>query len=378
LKYAPKLFFAAFILLFIGANVASPTSNKTSQISTYLIGTYTESRNQGIELLSFNEENMQISSKVIASAIKDPSFLITNRAKTLIFSVEGIADGKVNVFGFNQISQNLTLINKANSFGNSPCYLALDNSDRFLAVANYSSGNFSIYEVDSLGGLHFKQSIQHHGGNTNKFRQENAYVHSMVFHPNGKQLLVADLGADKIYIYDVNFSSKKPIIPANPAYFEVASGTGPRHMLIHPNGKTLYIVHELTGEIGTYHYKNGDITHVKTLSLTTPKFNGDVQAAEVRMSSDGKFVYVSNRGTANDISVFETSKEGDLCLIQQISTGGKTPRNFNISLNGRYLVVANQESDEIRIFKRDVFTGRLTLTDATMKINKPVYVLPLQ
>jgi 6-phosphogluconolactonase (cycloisomerase 2 family) len=103
-----------------------------------------------------------------------------------------------------------------------------------------------------------------------------------------------------------------------------------------------------------------------------------VQAAEVQMSSDGKFVYVSNRGTANDISVFETSKEGDLSLIQQISTGGKTPRNFNISLNGRYLVVANQESDEIRIFKRDVFTGRLALTEATMKINKPVYVLPLQ
>ena len=212
MKYAPKLFFVALIFLVIGANATSPTPNKTSQISTYLIGTYTESRNQGIELLSFNEENMQLSSKVVASAIKDPSFLITNRAKTLIFSVEGIADGKINVFGFNQINQSLTLINKVNSFGESPCYLALDHLERFLAVANYSSGNFSIYEVDSLGGLHFKQSIQHHGGSINKFRQGNAYVHSMVFHPNGKQLLVADLGADKIYIYDVNFSSKKPII----------------------------------------------------------------------------------------------------------------------------------------------------------------------
>lgn len=376
MKFVQNKIALVFILLVFGASAESHTNNQTPQLSTYLIGTYTDSSDQGIELLSFNEDTMELSSKVVASGIKDPSFVITNRARTLIFAVESKVDGRISTFSFNQSKQSLTLLNKVESFGDYPCYIALDNSERFLAVANYTSGNFSVYEVDSLGGLHFKQSVHHLGSSINKHRQSNAHVHSMMFHPNGKQLLVADLGTDKIHIYDVDFSSKTPITRANPAYFKVVGGSGPRHMVMHPNGKILYLVHELTGEIGVYFYESGKITHVNTESLTSPTFSGQVQAAEVRISPDGKFVYVSNRGSANNINVFEVSLDGGLSLLQQIPTGGQTPRNFNLSLDGHYLLVANQESDDIRIFKRDLLTGRLETTPAQIKINKPVYIFP--
>ena len=376
MMYAKNIINLILTLFSYGASAEPLATNNTPQHSTYLVGTYTDAKNQGIELLSFNEDNMVLSSKVIASGINDPSFVITNRARTLIFAVESTLDGKVSTFSFNQNQQNLVLLNKVESFGDHPCYIALDNSERFLAVANYASGNFSIYEIGSGGNLHFKQSVEHLGSSINKNRQKNAHVHSMVFHPNSKQLLVADLGTDKIYIYDVNFSSKKPITLANPAYFKVAAGSGPRHMVIHPNGKVLYVVHELTGEIGVYFYENGEITHAATQTLTTPKFKGHVQAAEVRMSPDGKFVYVSNRGDANDISVFEVGLEGHLSLIQQISTGGKTPRNFNLSLNGRFLLAANQESDDIHVFQRDMLTGRLKITSTRIRINNPAYIFP--
>jgi len=158
----------------------------------------------------------------------------------------------------------------------------------------------------------------------------------------------------------------------------VIAGSGPRHMVLHPNGKVLYVVHELTGEIGVYFYDNGVITHAATQALTTSAFKGHVQAAEVRISPDGKFVYVSNRGSANDISVFEVDAEGYLRLIQQVSTGGKTPRNFTLSLDGHYLFAANQESDEIRVFKRNMQTGELKLTSAKISINKPVYLFPFR
>ncbi len=370
MKYTQRIIVLATILFTYGAS-AEPLK------STYLIGTYTDADSQGIELLSFDQSNIVLSAKVVAGGIKDPTFVIANKARTLIFTVESTPNGKLRTYAFNQDQLNLQILDKTDSFGNHPCYLALDDSERFLAVANYESGNFSIYEVDSLGGLHFKQSVQHQGSSINKLRQNNAHVHSMAFHPNGRQLLVADLGTDKIHIYDVNFTHITPISLANPAYFKIASGSGPRHMVIHPNGKVLYLVHELTGEIGVYSYKSGKITRINTHSLTASKFKGHVQAAEIRLSSDEKFVYVSNRGSANNLSVFKVELDGDLSLIQQVSTGGRTPRNFNLSLDGRFLLVANQDSDEVRVFQRDLVTGRLEISPSKVKINKPAYIFPL-
>ncbi|MGJ8619788.1 MAG: lactonase family protein [Methylophilaceae bacterium] len=377
MKFANKTISILFTLFAYGASAGPLNLNQSPEDSTYLVGTYTDTKNQGIELLSFNTDNMTLSSKVIASGIKNPSFVIANRARSIIFAVESTLDGKISSFTFNDNQLNLALLNTVESFGDYPCYIALDKSENFLAVANYASGSFSIYEIDTQGNLHFKQSIEHVGSSISKLRQNTAHVHSMLFHPNGRQLLVADLGTDKIYIYDVDFSSPTPITPANPAYFKVAAGSGPRHMAIHPSGKILYVVHELTGEIGVYLYKNGEIKHANTQPLTSPTFKGHVQAAEVRISSDGKFVYVSNRGSANDISVFEVGLGAHLHLIQQISTGGKTPRNFTLSVDERFLLAANQDSDDIHVFKRDLLSGQLEITSTKIKINKPAYIFPL-
>jgi 6-phosphogluconolactonase len=377
MKYMLRMITLAFTLLACELNAETLSTNQTPQSSTYLIGTYTDAESQGIELLSFDQDTMTLNSEVVASGFKDPSFVIANQARTMIFAVEENENGKLRSFAFNQQKTDLVLLDIVDSAGDDPCYLALDHSEHFLAVANYISGNFSIFEVNSEGGLYFRQSVQHRGRSINKSRQNNAHVHSMVFHPNNKQLLVADLGTDKIHIYDVNFSNSTPITEANPAYFKVASGSGPRHMVIHPNGKVLYLVHELTGEVGVYFYEDGEITHFSTHTLTTSKRKGHVQAAEIRLSQDGKFVYVSNRGNANNLSVFKVELNGDLSLIQQISTGGRTPRNFNLSLDGQFLLVANQDSDEVRIFKRDSVTGRLEKSPSKIKINKPAYVFPL-
>jgi 6-phosphogluconolactonase len=364
-------------LLAFGVN-AEPFSDNPSLISTYLIGTYTNAADQGIELLRFDKSKMALSSQVIASGIQNPAFVIANRAKSLVFATEEIADGNVRTFAFNEDQQKLVLLNTVKSAGDYPCYLALDPSERFLAVANYGSGNFSLYEVDHLGSLHFKQSVQHVGHSKHEIRQTHAHVHSMVFHPNGKQLLVADLGTDNIYIYDVDFMRDTPITAATPAHFTVAAGAGPRHMVLYPNGRVLYLVHELTGEIGVYAIDNGKVTHVNTHALTPPEFNGHVQAAEVRFSPDGRFIYVSNRGDANNLSVFEVNSDGSLSLLQQIATGGQTPRNFNLSHDGQFLLVANKESNDIRVFKRDLLTGRLAATVSKIKINKPAYIFPFR
>lgn len=377
MEYIQRMIVLIIALFAYGTSATPLVSHEMLSTSTYLIGTYTEAKNQGIELLSLDQTNMVLSSKVVAGAIKDPTFVIANRSRTHVYAVESIPNGKLTTYGFNQGQPTLELLGKTDSLGNHPCYIALDNSERLLAVANYESGNFSIYGVDSLGGLHFKQSVQHSGKSINKQRQNSAHIHSMIFHPNGKQLLVADLGTDKIHIYDLDYSKAAPVTQATPAHFIVAAGSGPRHMVMHPNGKLLYLVHELTGEVGVYFYENGQVRHASTYSLSTAQFKGHVQAAEIRLSPDGKFIYVSNRGNANNLSVFQADLEGGLSLIQQISTGGRTPRNFNLSPDGHFLLVANQDSDEIRLFKRDLVTGRLSKTPAKVEIKKPAYIFSL-
>ncbi len=377
MEYIRRMIVLIIALFAYGTSATPLVSHEILSTSTYLIGTYTEAKNQGIELLSLDQTNMVLSSKVVASIIKNPTFVIANRSRTHVYTVESIPNGKLRTYGFNQGQPTLELLGETDSLGDHPCYIALDNSERLLAVANYESGSFSIYGVDSLGGLHFKQSVQHSGKSINKQRQNSAHVHSMIFHPNGKQLLVADLGTDKIHIYDLDYSKAAPVTQATPAHFSVAAGSGPRHMVMHPDGKLLYLVHELTGEIGVYFYENGQIRHASTYSLSTAQFKGHVQAAEIRLSPDGKFIYVSNRGDANNMSVFQADLEGGLSLIQQISTGGRTPRNFNLSPDGHFLLVANQDSDEIRLFKRDLVTGRLSKTSARVDIKKPAYIFSL-
>ena len=356
--------------------------DKFHPVFTYLVAADTELR-----ILSFDSENMLLSSKRIA-AINNSSFVIANQANNLVFAVANESgekvsnkDGRVKSFSFNNLRQNLQqslkLIGSHDTFGEHPCYLSMDSSERFLIAVNYVSGNFSVYKVFKDQLIHI-QTLKQMGRSINKHRQNNAYLHSAVFHPNGKQLLVADLGSDKIHIYDFNPDAIRPITLANPAYFKVKSGAGPRHLAIHPDGDQIYLIHELTAELGVYHYDDGNITQSQILPLTDQGFMGNIQAAEVRISADAKFVYASNRGDANDISVFKIqNQDKQLALVQRIASGGLTPRNFILSLDGRFLLAANQTSNNIQVFEIDKKTGHLKPTAATLKINKPAYLFPL-
>jgi 6-phosphogluconolactonase len=252
----------------------------------------------------------------------------------------------------------------------------LDPKEEFLVVGNYSGGNFSAYKIQD-GILNHVQTYQHEGQSIDPARQEKAHVHSTVFHPNGKQLLVGDLGTDKIHLYDFNPTYAVPFNNSDPGYIEVAAGAGPRHLAIQPSGSPVYLIHEMTAELGVYNYEAGKMSKIQALPLTGEDFKGNVGAAEVRISPDAKFVYASNRGDANEITVFEIGKSGTLTFVERVKTGGENPRNFVITSDGKFLVVGNQGSGTIVAFERNLKTGKLSKTGAETKFNKPVYFFRL-
>lgn len=376
-----KQFFclSALLILTMACN-PSKTPEKAENKMTYffLVGTYTDSTSQGINELTFIPSENKLEVNLIAPGVHNPSFVVANSKGNLVFSLEedmSITGGNVMVFSRSEPGQTLAPIDTIPSYGDHPCYVALSPTEDFLAVANYTGGSLSIFRVNSESKLDYLQTIQHQGKSVNQARQEKPHVHSTVFSPDGKYLLAADLGTDKIYVYSFEPAQSAPLTLFKE--YAVTPGDGPRHLVFSPDGDEILVVQEMTAVLEVLSFDNGEISPKQRLSLLSDGFTGSVGAAEVRNSPDGKNTYVSNRGDANTISVFGKKSNGEYERIQQIPSGGLMPRNFNLTADGKYLLAAHQASNDIVVFERDTDTGKLTQTEWKVSVNKPVYLFRL-
>ncbi|GHB29068.1 lactonase family protein [Mongoliitalea lutea] len=366
------------VLIFSSLSSCDETPQEGTLKPTYsfLVGSYTDGIEHGIGVLSFNFEEGVLGMNPLKVGVENPSFVIANRAQDLVFAVEETNEGKIKSYAFDRATNTLTLIDEQPTFGAHPCYIALSPDEHIVVVGNYSGGNFSVYKVDE-GKLTHVQTVQHEGSSINSARQNQSHVHSVVFHPEGKYLLVGDLGTDKVFVYNYRPDYAVPFQPFSQPHFEVEAGVGPRHLIVHPSGRFVYLVHELSAEIGVYKFQNGRLSHIDSYPLTASTYVGAISAAEVRISPENNFLYVSNRGDANELSSFQIQEDGTLALVERISTGGITPRNFTLTKDGNYLLVAHQDSGDIQVFERNNKTGKLTKTTMEIKVNSPVYLFSL-
>ena len=341
----------------------------------FLVGTYTDSLHHGINYLYFSPEENLMTVETIAGGIANPSFVIASKDGKKVYSLEeeaGIKGGKVLSFVRNPETNELSLIDQDDSEGDHPCHISLSPDEDFLILGNYTGGSLSIFKVDSLGQVNFVQKIQHTGKSVNPDRQEGPHVHSTTFDPEGKRVLVADLGTDKIYVYNFNPENPKPLQLAGE--YPVKPGDGPRHLAFSADGKEVLVVEEMSAVLDVFGYENGILIEKQRLSLLDEGFEGPVGAAEIRVSPDGKHIYISNRGEANTLSVFGKKADGSYTRVQNIPSGGLMPRNFNLTGDGKYLLAAHQASHDIVIFERDSISGILSLTPWKATVHKPVYL----
>jgi 6-phosphogluconolactonase len=284
--------------------------------------------------------------------------------------------GQVTAFSFDNTSDKLNELNRQSSHGRHPCYITTDKSGKWVIAGNYSSGTLAVYPVNKDGSLRkATDSVKHEGSSVNTDRQGSAHVHSTVLSKSNKTLYVPDLGMDKVMIY--KFDNKKGKLTAASVPFAMTeAGAGPRHFDIHPNGKFAYLMEELTGSVSVYQLdKNENLILIQNISGLPRDFNGVIGSADIHVSPDGKFVYCSNRGGSNTLGIFRINQStGALAWVGYQSTLGKTPRNFNFDPSGNFLLAANQNSDEIVIFKIDHSSGLLTDTGKRIPVSKPVCI----
>lgn len=344
---------------------------------SFLVGSYTDSAHQGIQELYFSPLENKINLKVTAPGVQNPSFLLTNQKGNIVYSLEADrlkTGGKVISLMRSTEFKTLSRLGTISSYGSNPCYLGLSPDENLLAVANYTGGSLSLYDVNTPSQLILLQYIQHEGKGVNIERQEGPHVHSTVFSPDGKYLLAADLGTNKIYSYRIDLSQINPLnlvkaYPMNP-------GDGPRQLVFSSGGTQILVVHEMTAIFEVFDFDQGKIISTSRHSLIPEDFKGKVGAAEIRSFADGKFVYVSNRGDANTLIAFKKSKTG-YSKIQEISSGGLMPRNFNLTHDGKFLLVAHQASNDLVVFERNLQNGMLTPTQWKIKTDKPSYLFQL-
>ena len=374
-------------LLMAGSIGAMGVQVASAEDYQLLVGSYTAGQSQGIYRLAFDSRTGQIDARplqVIKS--ENPSWLTLSKDQRHLFVVNengpGQADpvGRVSSFAIDPKTHALSLVNQVQSLGNEPTHSSLSVDGSHLFVSNYSvaedpGGTLAVLPVAADGKLKpVVQMSSHPASRVNPERQASAHVHSTVPSPDGQYVFVNDLGADKVFAYrfDPKANPQRPLTPATPAFVQLPPGSGPRHLLFSADGKHAWLTMEMSAQVAVFDYHDGQLEQTQMVDLAAGQPVSDKAAAALHASADGKFLYVSNRGTANQLLVFAIDPAtGHLSELQRRAVEGDHPREFSLDPSGKFLLIANQKSNQIVVVERDARTGLLGKTVQKLPMDAP-------
>jgi len=289
------------------------------------------------------------------AGIANPAFLVVHPNRRWLYSVSETSETReggssaVWALRFERATETAPVViqplNAQSSGGGGPCHLRLDATGRWLFVSNYSTGSLSVLPLLPNGTIgELSDHVQHHGSSVNPQRQKGPHVHSVTLSPDNRFAIVADLGTDQLVIYQFDATAGKLS-----AHRQVRTrlGAGPRHTVFHPNGRVVYVANELNSTVTVYDYDaaHGGMRELQTLDTLPPEAPENT-VADIHVLPSGKRVYVSNRGH-NSVAAFDVNADGRLTRIAVLSCGGNWPRNFALAPDARFMLVANQYSDEV-------------------------------
>ena len=359
----------------------------------FFLGCYTKTGpSQGIYALALEGDTGALSAPALLTKALDPAWVTLSPDKKFLYTIHG---SQAQAIGFavgasaphfaagastgESVGLKLTplpLSPLAANAANPPSHLVVDATGRTLLAANYRDGFVASMPVARDGMLGTPHLIKHEGKGPNAERQDKPHVHSVTLAPDNRFVIVADLGTDKVHSYALDAAAAK-LTPAAQPFAKVDPGAGPRHSKFSRDGKHVYVMTEMGGTVTVFDYDaaTGALTPKQTISTLPADFTGLKWNAEVRVHPNGKFLYASNR-SHDSITVFAIDPAtGTLSLVENVSSGGKTPRNFELTPDGQWLVCAHQDSEDVNVFRVDASSGRLTRTPHSARVAGAVCVL---
>ncbi|CAK6715636.1 3-carboxymuconate cyclase [Vibrio harveyi] len=334
----------------------------------FYVGTYTDSpsQSQGIACVSLDIATgaLTLTNELVPEAVKtvrNPSYLALKGEGLYTFNEVERLEGAELIFAEKTDSYALPIE------GDYPCHIDIKAS--LLAVANYGSGNVSVYQLYEQGKpLKSIAELYVEGSGPNADRQASPHAHQATFLNHSEQLAVVDLGTDSVHFYDYKKDGEtvKFLLSQSIA---MPPGSGPRHLVFDSDESVAYVVCELSETLAVLHKQRGQWNLAQQVKLLTDEENKEAASA-IRLSADERFVYVSCRAQ-NLISTFDVTSDIPV-QIAASDCGGAFPRDFVLSRDGQWMLVANQHSHNVASFHRNPETGVITPTGYSCDIGAPV------
>lgn len=358
-----------------------------------VIGTYTtklpwvDGHGKGIYSYEFDVQTGKVSknSDLFEVSGDNPTYLVSHTNK--LFAIHEVSsfkekdEGGLSLISLDSNSKPERLIQQIGSGGKGPCHLIVTRNGKYIFIANYEGGTISCVEYNN-DKLETIWNVPHEADlSLTNPRQDGPHCHCVRLLNNEKTLLVADLGNNKCFAYNV--SDEKGNILQTPKLLNsttLVDDAGPRHLEFHPSLPIIYVLNELNNTITGFKYNCTDdsfnFENLWSVPVLPDSFSGDSFAAAIKITSDGNSLYASNRGH-NSLSIFNVdSSSGALSLQGHQSVSGKAPRDFYVHPTEPWVIVVNQDSDNGIVFKRDS-SGNLTECD-NFECPSPVCIIGIE
>ena len=342
------------------------------------ISAFASGEKAGIHAFQFDTKSGALKPLHLTTDIQNPFFLAISPDRKFLYSIDakkfgGKENEDVAAFAIEGRTGQLRRLNKQSSRGTASCYLDVDATGKTVTVANYTTGSVAALPVQKDGSLGEAVSfVQHTGTGADPARQKGPNAHSIVFSPDNRFALAADLGIDKILIYKLDAAAAKLTPNEAQPFVKMQPGSGPRHLTFHPNGKRVYVINELKNTVTFLDYAAdaGTLTERQTISTLPADFTGKSACADLKITPDGNLLYGTNRGH-DSIAAYRIGEDGKLTLLAIHPSLGKGPQNLLITPDGQWLLCANMPGNSVLVFRIDLKTGGLTATGEPVAMPMP-------
>ena len=323
------------------------------------VGSYTGPESRGIYGFRFNRASGSLTPLGLTAETPNPSFVLVEQGHGILYTVNETTGasgeiGAVRALRIDPRTGGLTSLNEASSFGVGPCFLSLDRTRKYLFVANFHSGSIAAIALLPDGRLGERTAfIQHYGSSKTVERQKSPHPHAICVAPGNNLVVVADLGLDKILLYHFD-PANGAMYPSDPPFIAAERGAGPRHLAISQGGEVIYAINEINSSVTAYRRAKAGLSFQvsQTISTLPDGFSSEGDAAEIAIDSTGRFIYTSTR-RSNTLRVFAIDRQtGKLSILFDVSSGGESPHTFAIDPSSRWLIVADQASNNLAVFRR--------------------------
>ena len=370
----------AFILMILAACQSVPKEEKPSIL---FISSFQDSVDAGLVLISLDPDSLNGEKVQTLGGQPTPSYFDFHPSKKYFYVAASDPvnpnekGGSVVSYSIDTMKGRMEYINSVPSYCLNPCHVSNDHTGRYIFISSYGSGSLVVYPILENGRLGDSlQLIQFTGQSVNPDRQSKPHAHSSLVSNDNEILYVADLGTDKIMVFEFDESNGK-LKPALHPWISCSAGGGPRHMALHPELDILYVAEELSSSISVFNtgkIREDGADAIQRVTTLPSDFTERNSVADIHISPDGKFVYVSNRGHQS-IAIFKTDPEdGSLSQVRHQSTLGNSPRSFSLSSDASLLLAANRRTSNITAFRRNPEDGILEETGREFHISKPICI----